>query len=155
MFHFTTQLIKGSDRRGWTYVDIPAEVSLKFQTKGRIKVVGKIDSENFRTSLLPKGDGTHFLFVSQPLLKKIRKAAGDFVEVHLEEDLQPRSVDLPEDMRRALSQSPLAMATYQNFSYSHKKELNDWINEAKKIETRERRIVKMIFMLEKYRKPGK
>jgi len=47
------------------------------------------------------------------------------------------------------------MATYQNFSYSHKKELNDWINEAKKIETRERRIVKMIFMLEKYRKPGK
>lgn len=155
MFHFTTQLIKGSDRRGWTFLNIPAKVSLKFHTKGRIKVAGKIDMENFRTSLLPKGDGTHFLFVSQPLLKKIRKAAGDFVEVHLEEDLQPRSVDLPEDMRRALSQSPLAMATYQNFSYSHKKELNDWINEAKKIETRERRIVKMIFMLEKYRKPGK
>lgn len=155
MHRFETQLKKGSLHQGWTYVDIPAAVCRKLPKKGRIKITGTIDSESFRTSLLPKGDGTHFLFVSQPLLKKINKTAGDFVEVNLEEDLQPRAVELPEDMHRALLLSPLAMDTYQNFSYSHKKELNDWINEAKNSETRQRRIVKMILILENYRKPGR
>ncbi|HNW89551.1 MAG TPA: YdeI/OmpD-associated family protein [Bacteroidales bacterium] len=155
MYQFEAQLKKGINSQGWTYVDIPSSVSNKLKKKGRIKVCGTIGQENFRTSILPKGDGTHYLFVSQPLLKKIGKMAGDDVQVKFEEDTKPRTVDVSEDMMDAISLSPKALATFIKFSYSHKKELTEWINDAKKAETRERRIVKLVLMLENYRKPGK
>jgi hypothetical protein len=155
MYQFETQLKKGVNKQGWAYVDIPAVVSGKLKKKGRIPVSGSVDNETFRTSILPKGDGTHYLFVSQPLQKKIRKTTGDFICVKFEEDIQPRTVDMPDDIIQAFSVSRKALATFTNFSYSHKKELMEWINDAKKSETRERRIVKAIVMLENYRKPGK
>lgn len=155
MYQFEAQLKKGINMQGWTYVDIPSSVSKKLKKKGRVKVCGTIGRENFRTSILPKGDGSHYLFVSQPLLKKTGKTAGDHVLVRLEEDTKPRTVDVPGDIMDAVSVSPKALATFIKFSYSHKKELTDWINDAKKAETRERRIVKLILMLENYRKPEK
>ncbi|HOY31119.1 MAG TPA: YdeI/OmpD-associated family protein [Bacteroidales bacterium] len=155
MYQFEAQLKKGSGFNGWIYVDIPVVVSCNFRKNGRIKVAGTIDAQNFRTSLLPKGDGTYFLFVSLPIQRKAGKTAGDFVHIEFEEDLQPRIVDVPGDITDALMQSPEALATFTHFSYSHKKEITEWINDAKKDETRKRRIVKMVLMLENYRKPGR
>lgn len=148
MHQFETQLKKGINVHGWTYIDIPAVISKKLKKKGRILVIGFIENETFRSSLLPKGDGSHYLFVSKPLQKNIGKTAGDFVKVKLEEDTKPRIVEVPEDIINAFSESPKAILTFNNFPYSHKKELTDWINDAKKAETRERRIVKAILMLE-------
>jgi len=155
MYKFEAQLKKGINRQGWTYVDIPATVSKKFKDKGRIPVAGSVDHESFRTSILPKGDGTYYLFVSQPVQNKIGKTVGDYVKIQFAEDLEPRTVDVPNDIIEAFSVSRKAIATFTGFSYSHKKELTEWINEAKKTETRERRIVKAIVMLENYKKPGK
>ncbi len=151
MYQFESQLKKGINSQGWTYVDIPSSVSNKLKKKGRIKVVGTIGRENFRTSILPKGDGSHYLFVSLPL--QTGKMDGDNVLVRLMEDTKPRTVDVPKDIIDAFSVSPEALAIFTQFSYSHKKELTDWINDAKKAETRERRIVKLVLMLENYRKP--
>lgn len=155
MYQFEAQLKKGINHQGWTYFDIPETVSKKFKKKGRILVTGFVDNESFRTSILPKGDGTHYLFVSQPLLKKTGKTAGDFVKIKLAEDIEPRTVEVPADIIEAFSVSQKAITTFTKFSYSHKKELTEWINEAKKTETRERRIIKAIVMLENYIKPGK
>ena len=153
MYKFEAQLKKGINRQGWTYVDIPATVSKKFKDKGRIPVAGSVDHESFRTSILSKGDGTYYLFVSQPLQKKIGKTAGDYIKIQIEEDEKPRTVDVPADIIEAFSTSRKAITTFTNFSYSHKKELTEWINEAKRTETRERRIIKAIVMLENYKNP--
>ena len=155
MFKFEAQLKKGINQQGWTYVDIPATVSRKFEKKGRIPVTGSVDNESFRTSILPKGDGTHYLFVSQPLLKITGKTVGDFVKIIFSEDIEPRTVDVPDDIIEAFSVSQKAITTFTKFSYSHKKELTEWINEAKRQDTRERRIIKAMVMLENYKKPGK
>lgn len=141
MHRFETQLKKGLIHMGWTYLDIPAAVSKKINRKGRVPVCGFIDKEFFNISMLPKGDGTHYLFVKQPLLKKIGKSAGDLVMLKVEEDLKPRVVEVPDEIIKALSVSPKALETFTRFSYSHKSELMDWINDAKKAETRERRII--------------
>jgi uncharacterized protein YdeI (YjbR/CyaY-like superfamily) len=48
------------------------------------------------------------------------------------------------DFISALKKNKKAFAVYENFTYSHKKEYVEWINEAKRDETRERRIATAI-----------
>ena len=49
-------------------------------------------------------------------------------------------IEVPKDLRAALKQNPKARATFEAFSPSHQREYIEWITEAKRPETRERRI---------------
>lgn len=51
-----------------------------------------------------------------------------------------RTVDVPDDLTTALIRDKKAVANFDAFSYSHKKEYVDWINQAKTPETRKRRL---------------
>lgn len=50
-----------------------------------------------------------------------------------------REVDVPADLMEALRANPQALATFEGFSYSNKKEYVEWVTEAKSEETRKRR----------------
>jgi hypothetical protein len=152
MFKFKALLVKGNHNNGWTYIDVPPEISAKLLKPGRIFIRGNLDGSDFRTTCSKKGDGQGFFFVNKPLLKSIHKTAGDMVSVELMEDDEPRVVHVPDDLTEALSFSDKARFTFDNFPYSHKKEIIAWIDDAKKSETRQRRIVKTILMLENYTK---
>ncbi len=62
----------------------------------------------------------------------------------MEVDEEPRVVEVPEDFARALAGNEAAKKAFEKMSYSHKREYVEWINEAKKNETRQRRIAKAI-----------
>jgi hypothetical protein len=151
MYHFKATLIKGTRNNGWTYIDVPAEVSLELNKPGRVFICGKVDGCDFRTTFNKKGDGSGFFYVNQPLLKSISKTAGDIVSVDLQKDEEPRVVHVPDDLTEALSCSERAMHTFENFPYSHKKEIIAWLDDTKKPETRMKRIVKAVEMLENYK----
>jgi uncharacterized protein YdeI (YjbR/CyaY-like superfamily) len=51
-----------------------------------------------------------------------------------------QKVNLPSDLKAALAKNAKARKTFENFSYSHKKEYVDWITDAKRDETRRRRL---------------
>ena len=51
---------------------------------------------------------------------------------------------LPTDLKNALAKNKKAMATYEGFSPSHKREYVEWITEAKADETRQRRLLQAI-----------
>jgi uncharacterized protein YdeI (YjbR/CyaY-like superfamily) len=56
---------------------------------------------------------------------------------------QPRGkqrLTVPNDLKAALQKNAKARKTFENFSYSHKKEYVDWITDAKRDETRQRRL---------------
>jgi uncharacterized protein YdeI (YjbR/CyaY-like superfamily) len=58
---------------------------------------------------------------------------------------RPRSrtkqkVSVPADLKAALQKNSKARKTFENFSYSHKKEYVQWITDAKHDETRKRRL---------------
>jgi uncharacterized protein YdeI (YjbR/CyaY-like superfamily) len=58
-------------------------------------------------------------------------------------------VSVPADLKAALAKNAKALKTFENFSYSHKKEYVDWITHAKRDETRKRRLKTAIQWLNK------
>jgi len=66
------------------------------------------------------------------------------IKVDLKKD---RKLEVPDYFLSVLGSHPVALNHFNKFSYSRKKEYVDWITEAKRADTRERRIVKSIEML--------
>lgn len=62
-------------------------------------------------------------------------------------DRSHRVVEIPADFSQALTQNPTASAIFEKFAYTHRKEYVHWIEEAKKPETRQRRLHKAIEMI--------
>jgi uncharacterized protein YdeI (YjbR/CyaY-like superfamily) len=79
-----------------------------------------------------------------PLRKSHREAAGlnggETLEIRLDLDTDPREVEPPADFVKALKGAPRAWERWQALSYSHQREHVEAIEEAKKPETRARRI---------------
>lgn len=79
-----------------------------------------------------------------PLRKSNREAAGleggETIEVRLDLDTDKREVKLPADFLKALKAAPPAWERWRELSYSHQREHVETIEEAKKPETRTRRI---------------
>jgi len=51
-----------------------------------------------------------------------------------------QKLSVPPDFKSALQKNAKARKTFENFSYSHRKEYVDWITDAKRDETRQRRL---------------
>jgi hypothetical protein len=118
-----------------------AEVMTVFGKRGRVPVVASFAGGfTFRSSLTPRR-GVHML----PLSADVRLAAGidegERVTVMLREDVAVREIDVPTDLRAALrAASSGALAAFDAMSYSHRKEWVAAICEAKRPQTRAKRI---------------
>jgi hypothetical protein len=141
-----TALIKDGGNGG-VYVEFPFETKDIFGDNGRIPVQVKFDSQSYRGSMVRMGTSGHLIPVVKSIRKVIRKGPGDTVSVVVELDDQPRLIEPPEDLLKALEQNSAAHDVFKKLSYSHKREYVNWIEAAKKPETRERRILETIHRL--------
>jgi uncharacterized protein YdeI (YjbR/CyaY-like superfamily) len=67
----------------------------------------------------------------------------------VEPDLEERVIDIPKDLIKELKKDTEAKACFDKLAFTHRKEYVTWINEARKDETRQKRILKTIEMLKK------
>jgi hypothetical protein len=85
-------------------------------------------------------DGVGYIVVNRAVKAATGVDAGDRVRVRMELDTEPRQVELPGDLRAALGQAPTATAAFEALSFTHQREYVEWVEEAKRPETRARRI---------------
>jgi hypothetical protein len=125
---------------GGTLVPIPKHVAAQLGLKGMPKIHAVIAGTPYRGSLMPMGDGTYCLGV----LKSIQAAAGvgpgDKIDVSIELDTAPRTVETPPDLAAVLARDEKAAAAWERLSFTNKKELAASLEGAKKAETRESRL---------------
>ncbi|MEO7071086.1 MAG: YdeI/OmpD-associated family protein [Nostocoides sp.] len=109
----------------------------------RPKVVVTIGGQGFRTSIASMG-AQFLLGVSNENRKLTGVSAGDIVEFDLTLDRAPRTVEVPPDFAEALAAVPGARDAFDRLADSRRKEHVRAIEEAKKPETRARRIDKAV-----------
>lgn len=79
--------------------------------------------------------------LSKAARKTLQVEIGDEVEVRVELDTAERTVEVPEDLAAALAEEPAAQTAWQKLSYTRRKEIANGLTEAKRPETRHRRLV--------------
>lgn len=130
---------------GGAWVEVPDAVIARLGGGGRIPVQATFDGVAYRGSIASMG-GCMALGILKSIRTELGKGAGDPVTVTLQRDTAERTVDVPEDLAQALAGAGLREA-FDGLSYSHRREHVNAINDAKKPETRARRIAKALEML--------
>ncbi|WP_428668324.1 YdeI/OmpD-associated family protein [Runella sp.] len=136
---------KKGEKTGWTYFEIPTHIANELNPNVRTsyRVKGKLDDHVIKlTALIPMGEGSFIIPVNADMRRGIRKKEGASIEVELEIDTDP----LPQsaDMLACLEDEPIALAYFNKLPVSHQNYYSKWIESAKTIETKTKRISMMI-----------
>lgn len=139
---FTTTILL-DDKVNATGIRVPAEAIAALGGKKKPPVIVTVNAFTYRSTVAAYGD-VFMLPLSQERRAAAGVAAGDVVEVTLELDTEPRTVEVPEDLAAALAAKPGARAAFDALAYSTRKEHARQVTEAKAQETRERRIARIV-----------
>ena len=130
-----------------TYIAVPRDINTKLGLKGRPKVQTVIAGHPYRGSLMPVGDGTYLLGVLKAIQQAEGLKRGDTITVEVEIDTAPRLIEPPSDLAKALARDKRAKSAWEKLSYTNQREMARSLEEAKKPETRERRLTAAVTKL--------
>jgi hypothetical protein len=130
-------------------VDVPVEVSRAFGRRGNVPVTGSLNGQPIRANLVPKGEGTHRLYLNGDMRQRAGVDVGDRVELVLEFDPEPRAPPLPEALVRALEADPQAGVAFEQLTPSRRKEILAYLNALKRPESLQRNVAKVVAYLHK------
>jgi hypothetical protein len=139
----TTVLLGGKTATGF---QVPDEVVEALGSSKRPAVVVTLGSYSYRSTVASMG-GVYMVPFSAEHREATGIAAGDEVDVDIELDSEPRTVDLPADFSDALDGEPRAREFFDGLSYSKQRWHVLSVEGAKTPETRQRRIEKSVEML--------
>ena len=91
---------------------------------------------------------TYYLGLNKDTREGAGVEAGDLVRVEMELDDAPRVVEIPSELAVALAAVPDARERFDQLSFTHRREYARWITEAKRDETRQRRVSQAVQMLQ-------
>jgi hypothetical protein len=132
---------------GGALVALPADAAAVFGTRARFPVVASFNGIAYRGSTMPKGDGTFCVGVTKAIRTAGGLAVGDVIHVIIDRDDAARTVEMPPDLAAALERARLT-ERFNAMSYTHRKEYGRWITEAKRPETRARRLERAVELIE-------
>jgi Bacteriocin-protection, YdeI or OmpD-Associated/Domain of unknown function (DUF1905) len=112
----------------------------------RFPVLATVNGYSWSTSVT-RMRGEFLVGLSRAVRDAAGVAAGDTVSVALELETAPRELDLPDALTQALAADPAARAAFDRLAFTHRKEFARWIDEAKRDETRQRRVAQALTMI--------
>lgn len=105
-----------------------------------------IDGRSARLRLAVMG-GQNVIGLSKAARAELGVETGAEVTAQIALDEAPREVEVPEELAVALAGDPEAGAAYQRLAFTHRKEYAVWVAEAKRPQTRTRRVEQALAML--------
>jgi bacteriocin resistance YdeI/OmpD-like protein/uncharacterized protein DUF1905 len=112
----------------------------------RFPVVARVNGYEWRTTVT-RMRGEFMLGLNREVRDGAGVEAGDTVDVEVALDTAPREVEVPDALAAALAKDSAALKRWDSLSYTHRKEYARWVEDAKRAETRERRVARAIEML--------
>jgi hypothetical protein len=141
---FTAEL-QDAGRGGGRWLEMPFDAKQAFG-EARPPVAGTLNGAPFR-GRLSVYDGKTYLGLNKATREAAGIDVGDKVDVVLGRDDAPREVEIPNELLVAFERDTAAKAAFEKMAFTHRKEYARWIAEARKEETRERRVAKALEML--------
>ena len=129
-----------------TGIEIPPTVVEKLGSGKRPAVSVTMNGYTYRSTVAVMG-GAFMVGVSAKVREAAGVAGGDTVDVDIELDTAPRTVQVPADLKKRLARDATAKRTFDGLSYSRQQRLVLPIEDTKTAETRERRVEKAMSML--------
>lgn len=127
-----------------TGITIPFDVEKIFGAK-RVPVKVSINGATHRSTII-KMNGKFIVGVPKIFRAAAKVEAGELITVSIEKDSEKRAVEVPKDLAEALKKHDLT-DVFAKMSFTHQKEYANAVNEAKREETRIKRIEKCAAML--------
>lgn len=142
---------------GWTYIELPTAVTeaLKPGQKKSFRVKGTLDAHPINLiALIPMGnpeslrrseqatDAQFIMAINVTMRRGIRKEAGATVRVEIDVDESP--MPLSPDLLACLDDEPTALAFFQTLPKGHQTYFSQWIESAKTVETKTKRITQAV-----------
>ena len=143
-YKFDAEIREG--KGGGAYVVFPYDAQKEFGTNGKVPVSATFDGVPDKGGLFRMGQPQHMLGVPKAIRVQLGKQPGDVVAVVLWKDEEPRVVEVPPELHARMKKAGV-LAFFETLSFTHRKEYSRWIAEAKKEETRARRLDKAIELL--------
>jgi len=130
-------------RKTATGICVPARIieSLGSGKKPAVKVT--IRDYTYRSTVAMMG-GEFMIPLSAENRNAAGVEAGYEVDVTLELDAEPRTVEVPDDLKMALDGKPGAFESFEALAFTRKKEMVRNVNDAKTKETRDKRITAIL-----------
>lgn len=153
MVSFTTIISKFAsqgEKTGWTVIHVSAADANELQpnTKKSFRVKGKLDNYAFEgVALVPMGEGNFIMPINATMRQAIKKRKGDTVKVVLEFD--EKGYQLNNDFLDCLNDEPLAVQFFNTLTKGHQNYFSKWIESAKTVETKSKRIAMAVNALAK------
>jgi len=141
---FRTTLLASGNNVG---IVVPEDVLTAFERGKRVPVVVTIDGGyQYRNTVASMG-GRFLISFNAETRKATGRGGGDEVEVRLDVDDAPRTIELPDDLAAELAQDGAARAAWDALSYSRQRGHAESITGAKAADTRARRVGKVLAAL--------
>lgn len=129
-------------------------------------VIKKIDEQSYVRKFTPRKDGSNWSDLNKKRVKKLIKE-GRMTEIGMAKieiakqngewdkpDTPRRQFEMPDEFKLALEKNKKAREFFNTLTKTEKKQFITWVASAKRPETREKRIIEALDLLQKGRKLG-
>ncbi|HEV7664772.1 MAG TPA: YdeI/OmpD-associated family protein, partial [Chloroflexota bacterium] len=131
--------LQPNDETGGAFVAVPPQVMAKLGPTKRPAVVVEVNGVELRTTIAAYG-GKSLIGLRRDVRTAAGIALGETVQLTVALDDAPRTIEVPADFAAALAADAEASRIFDGLSHTNRKEYVAWLTDAKRPETRQRRL---------------
>ncbi len=147
-----TGVIKTNKENSSTWIDFPYALKETYGVGNLVPFIATFDGHvTYRGSLAKMGRDCAMVLLRKNVFVEIDKKVGEEVAIRIVLDDKPRELTIEKDLRLLLEEGNV-WEIFSALSFTHRKEYMEWIESAKKTETRQNRLAKIVSMLREDKK---